>query len=157
MSNPQPITRDQVKLLLARGKAVLPDRFPKPDPTVVDMWHATLQNRVLPAEIWGDALCVWVTELAPQGTGICGPGNILMAVNVVLKRWEADPVMRRHLEKHREQQRQVREHRLAQGLHPNRELPAGQEREWVPSSSKQFRAKLLAELDLQRKTRKKGA
>lgn len=112
--------RELAAMILQRGKALAPDRFPQPSREVVEAWAEVVRTRQWPEALWAEAVTVYAMELV--GERMCTPRDILKAAKVVLSRWESDPVRGAELRVWRERRRDARDARLALGLHPNREV-----------------------------------
>ncbi|QNQ90735.1 hypothetical protein GP475_08855 [Corynebacterium poyangense] len=119
-----------------------------------------LKKRRVPGKMWPEAMDLWLGEVAPTTTGMCGPGDLLKCVKIVIARWESDPEKRRELQRVRAERAAERDRRIAQGLHPNRELPAGigaKPAEFQPRSCRDERVRMLNELGIFHKTQNKWA
>lgn len=110
--NPETINREQVIWLLTEGKCTCPDRFPKPDPAVVDAWHRILATRAPIPDMWPQALQTWIAEIAPTTSGMCGPGDLIATLKTVTARWESDPKKRAELHRWRELRQQRRDEEI---------------------------------------------
>lgn len=77
------------KAVLAKGKAIAPDRFPKPSVETAQGWAEALGGMSMPVELWRDAVLLWCTERA--GDRMCTPKDLKESVYIVRDRWEADP------------------------------------------------------------------
>lgn len=101
--------------ILARGKALAPDRFPKPSPDTVNAWALVLAEIAVPDQVWPEAITWW--SLNTAGDRMVTPRDLKDAAYHVRDQWETDPDKRRILEDHRVARLRQRE---AAG-----ELPAG--------------------------------
>ncbi|MCH6197468.1 hypothetical protein MHT86_08165 [Corynebacterium mastitidis] len=101
------------KYILAAGKSLAPDRFPRPDADTARLWGETLSRVPLPAAVWPEAVRVWCLEMV--GDRMVTPRDLREAAYVVRDRWEADPARREALAAHREQLREERDRQLAEG------------------------------------------
>lgn len=99
--------------VLRAGKAISPDRFPKPSRDVVAIWADILGSIHVPVEVWPDAVKLWATEVTSQR--MCTPAELKRAAKVVLERWESDPVRGPQLRAHRQALQDERDKQLAAG------------------------------------------
>ena len=112
---------DQFKIemaanILNRGKALAPDRFPKPDPQTAQAWAQVLSQLFdnLPfAELRAETVDVWSMELA--GDRMITPKELRQAAYVVRDRWENDPRKADLLRQARERAREERDRQIAAG------------------------------------------
>lgn len=76
------------KGILAKGKSIVPDRFPKPSQETAIGWAEALADVSLPVELWRDAVLIWCTERA--GDRMVTPRDIKEAAYAARDRWEQD-------------------------------------------------------------------
>lgn len=113
--------------LLHRGKSLVPDRFPVPNPETVSAWAQVLGKMRIPAEMWVEAVDLWAGELV--GDRMCTPRDLKNAAEVVKLRWESDPVRGPQLRQWRENRVVERDRQLREGTfaqirgYVQRELP----------------------------------
>lgn len=103
---------DDEKLELAAnvlhyGKALAPDRFPKPTELVLMAWGEALGSRRFPPGVWPEALRLWAAEIA--GERMATPAELVRAARVVVERWESTPGRREQLRAFREARAEERE------------------------------------------------
>ena len=111
----------QQKILLAtavlrKGKDLVPDRFPQPNPETIKAWAEALSKLMdaLPdVNLWEEAVHVWSMELV--GDRMATPKEIKQAVYVVRDRWEGDPVKSRVLAQARAEGQELRDRQIAAG------------------------------------------
>jgi len=84
--NPQS-WRDVAKLVLEKGKALAPDRFPAPNPASADAWAEALEKIGLPWQIWPEAVTWWAMNVADDR--MITPKAMKEAGWVVRDRWES--------------------------------------------------------------------
>lgn len=99
--------------VLGYGKAVAPDRFPRPSEETLAVWADTLGSIRVPVGVWPEAVRVWATDFV--GERMATPRELKEAARVVVSRWESDPVRRRELGAFREARRVQRDRELAEG------------------------------------------
>lgn len=101
--------------ILTLGKALAPDRFPKPSREAGAAWAKSLDRLFdqMPEEIWEEAVHVWAMELV--GNHMITPKELKAAVYVVRDRWESDPTKREILNTQRERNRELRDRQLDDG------------------------------------------
>lgn len=101
--------------ILARGKALVPDRFPRPDQLTTQVWAEALSSMfdTLPVGIWPEAVTLWAMELA--GERMITPKELKSAAYSVRDRWEADPQKAEILAQIRNHNRDQRDKQLADG------------------------------------------
>lgn len=95
------MNKEIAKAVLAKGKAIAPDRFPKPSVETAQGWAEALAGVSLPAEVWRDAVLIWCTERA--GDRMVTPRDIKEAAYAARDRWEQDPRKAQFLAEHRQQ------------------------------------------------------
>ncbi|QQU97768.1 hypothetical protein [Corynebacterium amycolatum] len=100
-------------LVLNRGKALAPDRFPKPDRSVAEAWGHVLGSVNLPPGIWRDAVDLWAMERV--GQRMATPREIVDAARAVRDRWERDPERSKLLQQRRIALRDARDAALERG------------------------------------------
>lgn len=98
------MNRQIASMILAKGKALAPDRFPAlaegPDGRVVlDSWTEALSIVALPVEVWSAAVTMWATSMV--GDRMATPRDLIKAAFLVRDRWENDPRRRELLEEAR--------------------------------------------------------
>lgn len=106
--------------ILAYGKNLAPDRFPRIDTqrsqasrNICQAWGDTLANVPLPAEIWPEAIRFWA--LHAVGDRMATPRDIRDAAYRVRDLWETTPGRREYLAHARQQAQHRRDQQLAQG------------------------------------------
>ncbi|AIL96392.1 hypothetical protein [Corynebacterium ureicelerivorans] len=99
--------------VITYGKALAPDRFPRPTEQVVAVWADVLGSISVPKGVWPEAVRVWAVEIA--GERMCTPRELKQAARAVLARWESEPVKRELLAAHREARRVQRDRELSEG------------------------------------------
>lgn len=122
--------RELAANVLARGKALTPDRFPQPSPEVIDAWARTLGAINVPDLVWAEAVDLWALELV--GSRMATPRELKDAARTVLVRWESDPVRGPQLRAHRERLALERDQQLKDGTFGR--LRGYQPRKTVPSA-----------------------
>lgn len=89
--------------ILKRGKDLASDRFPKPNPTVAQVWTDAM-GRVFDIfpfpEMWDDAVDYWSVEMVTDR--MATPRDIKDAVYEVKLRWNRDPQRSAVLQQHRD-------------------------------------------------------
>lgn len=101
------------KYILAYGKNLAPDRFPKPTPEVAEAWGEVLSRVPLPVQVWPEAVKVWASELV--GDRMATPRELREAAYLVRDRWEDNPATREVLEAERDRRRELRDQQLRDG------------------------------------------
>ena len=103
--------RDKIaKSVLAYGKALVPDRFPKPDPLTLQAWSVVLGEMRVPPQVWPEAIAWW--SMNSVGDRMVTPRELKDAAqHIVRDVWETDPEKRRVLEVHRAARLREREQR----------------------------------------------
>lgn len=101
------------KYVLAAGKKLVPDRFPRPDGDTARLWGEMLATVPLPAEIWPEAVKVFCLELV--GDRMATPRELREAAYIVRDRWESHPAKREALKVHREALADERDRQLKDG------------------------------------------
>lgn len=101
--------------ILTRGKALTPDRFPKPDQATAQAWADALGKMFdsFPLGIWPEAVTLWAMELV--GDRMITPKELKSAAYSVRDRWEGDPVKSKILREVRQAREQARDRQLADG------------------------------------------
>lgn len=102
--------------VIRRGKDLVPDRFPQPNPETIKAWAVALGQlmETLPnVELWEEAITVWSMEMV--GERMATPREFKQAVYVVRDRWEVDPVRRPQLKAHWARQEALRDQQLKDG------------------------------------------
>jgi hypothetical protein len=115
MFNPQQ-KRALAAAILAKGKALAPDRFPQPSPDSTKAWADALGSTFdsLPfTDLWEEAVLLWSTDLA--GDRMVTPREIRHAALVIRDRWETRPARREILRARREAAVEERDRQLAAG------------------------------------------
>lgn len=105
--------RHLAAMILQLGKNLAPDRFPKPDPAVLDAWTLVVKRKTWPPELWSEAVLVWAEEMASDR--MCTPRELLHAGTIVRNRWETDPTHGPKLKAWREHQADLRDQQLRDG------------------------------------------
>lgn len=103
--------REQVAAsVLAYGKALVPDRFPRPDAMTLQAWASALGDLRVPSQVWPEAIEWW--SLNTVGDRMVTPRELKDAARHVIRGvWEADPEKRAILENHRIARLRAREAR----------------------------------------------
>ena len=136
--------------VLAYGKALVPDRFPRPDPLALQAWAMVLGEMRVPPQVWPEAIAWW--SMNAVGDRMATPRELKEAAeHIVRDVWETDPVKRRVLDEHRAARLRAREARgeLPPGTAPETPgdgplaLNPGRSEEGE-SAYKRFRAELAA-------------
>ena len=102
--------------VIRRGKDLVPDRFPQPNPETIKAWAVALGQlmEALPnVELWEEAITVWSMELV--GDRMATPKEVKKAVYVVRDRWEADPMKSRILAEARLRRQELHDRQIADG------------------------------------------
>lgn len=102
--------------VIRRGKDLVPDRFPQPNPETIKAWAVALGQlmEALPnVELWEEAITVWSMELV--GDRMATPKEVKKAVYVVRDRWEADPMKSRILAEARLRRQELHDRQIAEG------------------------------------------
>lgn len=102
--------------VIRRGKDLVPDRFPQPNPETIKAWAVALGQlmETLPnVELWEEAITVWSMELV--GERMATPKEVKQAVYVVRDRWEADPRKSRVLAEARLRRQELHDRQIAEG------------------------------------------
>ena len=108
--------KDKIALagrVLRYGKAIAPDRFPKPSDDVVLAWAETLGSINVPTDVWPEAMKLWATETV--GQRMCTPADLKRAAKTVIGRWESDPQRGPQLKAHRQALQNERDRQLKDG------------------------------------------
>lgn len=103
--------------VLRKGKTLVPDRFPQPNPETIKSWSDALDKLMesLPdVSLWEEAITVWSVELV--GDRMATPRDIKHAVHVVRDRWEGDPVKSRVLADARAERQALHDRQIAEGI-----------------------------------------
>lgn len=98
------MNRQLVSMILAKGKALAPDRFPAiqegaDGQLLLDSWVESLSIVALPEQVWSAAVTMWATSMV--GDRMATPRDMIAAAFAVRDRWENDPRRRELLEEHR--------------------------------------------------------
>ena len=102
--------------VIRRGKDLVPDRFPQPNPETIKAWAVALGQlmETLPnVELWEEAITVWSMELV--GDRMATPKEVKKAVYVVRDRWESDPMKSRVLAEARLRRQELHDRQIAEG------------------------------------------
>jgi hypothetical protein len=93
--------REQIAAnVLAFGKALTPDRFPKPTPIALQAWALVLGEVRVPSGVWPEAIAWW--SMNSVGERMATPRELKeAALHIIRDVWETDPEKRRILEEHR--------------------------------------------------------
>lgn len=108
--------KDKIALagrVLRYGKAIAPDRFPKPSDDVVLAWAEVLGSINVPTDVWPEAMKLWATETV--GQRMCTPADLKRAAKTVIGRWESDPQRGPQLKAHRQALQDERDRQLKDG------------------------------------------
>lgn len=96
--------------VLAFGKSLTPDRFPRPTREALVAWGMVLGEMRVPAEVWPEAIAWWSMNSASDR--MATPRELKEAVqHIVRDVWETHPEKRRILEDHRAARLRARESR----------------------------------------------
>lgn len=112
--------------VLAFGKSLTPDRFPRPTPEALTAWGMVLGEMRIPAEVWPEAIAWWSMNSA--GDRMATPRELKDAAqHIVRDVWETNPEKRRILDAHRAARLRAREARgeLPPGTAPETAGDAG--------------------------------
>ena len=99
------MNRQTVVAILAKGKALAPDRFPaipandEAAEATLESWREALSIVALPAEVWSAAVTMWATSMVEDR--MVTPRDLIRAAYAVRDRWEQHPERRALLEAHR--------------------------------------------------------
>ena len=99
------MNRQTVVAILAKGKALAPDRFPaipandEAAEATLEAWRESLSIVALPAEVWSAAVTMWATSMVEDR--MVTPRDLIRAAYAVRDRWENDPRRRQLLEDYR--------------------------------------------------------
>jgi len=99
------MNRQQMATVLAKGKALAPDRFPaipadsKAAEATLDAWREALSVVALPEGVWLAAVTMWATSMV--GDRMVTPRDLIAAAYAVRDRWEQHPERRQVLDDYR--------------------------------------------------------
>jgi len=93
--------REQIAAnVLAYGKALVPDRFPKATPISLQAWATVLGEMRVPSQVWPEAIAWW--SMNSVGDRMATPRELKEAAqHIVRDVWETDPQKRPLLDAHR--------------------------------------------------------
>lgn len=96
--------------VLAFGKSLVPDRFPRATPEALIAWGMVLGEMRVPAEVWPEAIAWWSMNSATER--MATPRELKEAAqHIVRDVWETNPEKRRILDAHRAARLRAREAR----------------------------------------------
>lgn len=96
--------------VLAFGKSLTPDRFPRPTPEALTAWGMVLGEMRVPADVWPEAIAWWSMNSASDR--MATPRELKEAAqHIVRDVWETHPEKRWILEEHRSSRLRAREAR----------------------------------------------
>lgn len=103
--------REQIAAnVLAYGKALVPDRFPKATPISLQAWATVLGEMRVPPQVWPEAIAWW--SMNSVGDRMATPRELKEAAqHIVRDVWETDPQKRPLLDAHRAARLRAREAR----------------------------------------------
>lgn len=98
------MNRQTVAMILAKGKALSPDRFPAVPAgdgaeLVLESWREALSIVALPEQVWSAAVTMWATSMV--GDRMVTPRDLIQAAYVVRDRWEQQPARKAILDEYR--------------------------------------------------------
>ena len=98
------MNRQTVAMILAKGKALAPDRFPAVPQgdaaeVVLEAWRESLSIVALPAEVWSAAVTMWATSMVEDR--MVTPRDLIKAAYLVRDRWEQHPERKVLLDEYR--------------------------------------------------------
>lgn len=99
------MNRQTVVAILAKGKALAPDRFPaipandEAAEATLEAWREALSIVALPPDVWSAAVTMWATSMVEDR--MCTPRDLIRAAYAVRDRWEQRPDRRELLEQYR--------------------------------------------------------
>lgn len=120
--------RNQMAAILAKGKALAPDRFPaipaekQAAEATLDAWREALSIVALPEQVWLAAVTMWATSLV--GDRMVTPRDLIQAAYAVRDRWEQQPQRKALLDEYRLARLNANYERM--GLERVEALPSGQ-------------------------------
>lgn len=99
------MNRQTVVAILAKGKALAPDRFPaipandEAAEATLEAWRESLSIVSLPAEVWSAAVTMWATSMVEDR--MVTPRDLIRAAYLVRDRWEQQPARKKILDEYR--------------------------------------------------------
>lgn len=99
--------------ILALGKTLCPDRFPKPNQDVVAEWGRVIAGWDYPVQVWPEAVRYYAESLATDR--MATPKDLKTAAKAVIASWDSRPEKRALLRKHRELARDQRDKEIENG------------------------------------------
>lgn len=99
------MNRQTVAAILAKGKALAPDRFPaipandEAAEATLEAWRESLSIVALPPEVWSAAVTMWATSMVEDR--MVTPRDLIRAAYAVRDRWEQHPERKRLLDEYR--------------------------------------------------------
>ena len=99
------MNRQTVVAILAKGKALAPDRFPaipandEAAEATLEAWRESLSIVALPPEVWSAAVTMWATSMVEDR--MVTPRDLIRAAYLVRDRWEQQPSRKKILDEYR--------------------------------------------------------